>query len=422
MSTVPRIRSTVAVAATAACAATLSIGALAAGATSATAATPTYRAFGGGAYGSTASVGTVRSGATAAVPLCTTKIGASNSDTTAAVTLPRIGTIGAVSTNVHSTGTIGATIASIATTSTASTTLLGGLVSASAIGTRSTVSHSAAAGYATKGGATFTGLRIGGTPIATRPSIDQTVNLPGVGKVVLNHQSRDTRYGGLSLTVTAMRVYLIAGNSLGLPAGSVVVGHAQASLHLPTRHLAYGNAYGTTAQVGTTVTSGRTAPVYLPCGGSNGVTQTNTTASASQAGVLSTGVISSSSRSADTATSTTARTHSHISNVSLLGGAVKLSGVTAQSTATRTSSGISLTSAGTTVTGLTIRGQARSVTVRPNTKISIPGIGTLYLDRVVLTGQSIRVRAVELTLTQAYGKASNGTVITVGNTLAGVVK
>lgn len=421
MSTTPRARSSVAVAATAVCAATLSIGALAAGATSATAATPTYRAFGGGAYGSTASVGAVRSGATASVPLCTTAIGVSTSDKTAAVTLPRIGTIGAVSTNVRSTGTIGATVASIASTSTASTTLLGGMVGASAISTRSTVSHSAV-GYATKGSSTFTGLRIGGTLIATHPRIDQTVTLPGVGKVVLNHQSRDSRYGALSLTVTAMRVNLIAGNSLGLPAGSIVVGHAQASLHLPTRHLAYGNAYGTTAQVGTAVTSGRTAPVYLPCGGSNGVTQTNTTASAAQPGVFAVGLVSSSSRSADTATSTTARTHSHISNVSLLGGAVKLTGVTAQSTATRTSSGISLTSAGTTVTGLTIRGQARSVTVRPNTKISIAGIGTLYLDRVILTGQSIRVHAVELTLTQAYGKAANGTVITIGNTRAGVAK
>ncbi len=292
---------------------------------------------------------------------------------------------------------------------------------ASAITTQSTVSHSSA-GYATKGNSTFTGLRIGGVSITAHPSIDQTVNLPGIGKVVLNHQSRDTRYGGLSLAVTAMRVSLLAGNTLGLPAGSVVVGHAQASLHLPIRHLAYGNAYGTTAQVGTTLTSGRTAPVYLPCGGSNGVTQTNTTASASLPGVLSTGVISSSSRSADTATSTTARTHSHVANVSLLGGAIKLTGVTAQSTATRTSSGITLSSAGTTVAGLTIRGKARSVTIRPNTGISIAGIGTLYLDRVVLTSQSIRVHAVELDLTQAYGKASSGTVITVGATLAGVVK
>lgn len=420
MSSVPRTRSTVAVAATAVCAATLSVAALAVAASSASATTPTYRAFGGGAYGSTAAVGTVRSGATASVPLCTTKIGASASNKTAAVTLPGVGTIGAVTTNVRSTGS-GTSIASIATTSTASTTLLGGLIHASAITTQSTVSHSAA-GYATKGASTFTGLRIGGTAIATHPSIDQTVTLAGVGKVVLNHQSRDTRYGGLSLTVTAMQVTLLAGNTLHLPAGSVVVGHAQASLHLPTHHLAYGNAYGTTVQVGTAVTSGRTASVYLPCGGSNGVTQTNTTASATLSGVLAAGVVSSSGRSVDTATSTTASTHSHIANVSLLGGVIKLSGVTAQSTATRTASGITLTSAGTTVTGLSIQGHAHTVTVRPNTTISIAGIGTLYLDRVVLTSQSIRVNAVELDLTHAYGKAANGTVITVGATLAGVVK
>lgn len=387
--------------------------------TAAGAATAAKRpAFGGSAYGSAANLGSVvRSGKTAYVPLCTTATGASNANKTAAVHLPGVGTIGAVTTRVSS-AKAGGTVSSVTTTSTAGTSLLGGLVHARAITTRARVSLRGTT-YHRVGSSTLVGLTIAGHAVNNRPKVNTTITIPGIGRVILNKQATSTSQGQHTLTVVALQVVLKAGNVSAIPAGNIVVGHAFASLHAPTHHLAYGSAYGTKIQVGSTLASGATAPVYLPCGGSSGVTNTNNIAAARLPGVLSAGAVTSSARSSDTTTTTSAATASHIASVNLLGGAVKVRAITTQARATRHGSHLSLSSTGTKLVGLTVNGRALSVPA-PNTGRNIPGLGTLYFDRVSKTRTGIRVYALQLVLSESVGSVARGTVITIGAASAGV--
>ena len=393
-------------------------------AVSASAAGATTRAkrveFGGSAYGSTAALGSqVRSGKTAYSPMCTTTAGSSRVNRTAAVHLAGTGTIGAVTTKVSSVKK-GGTLSTVSTTRTGATSLLGGLVHVRAITTTARVSVTGGV-YTHSGSSTLAGLTIAGRSITANPKVGQTITIPAVGKVVLNQQASSGSNGLHSASVTALQVVLKVANLTALPAGNVVVGHANATLHAPTHYNAYGSAYGTRVQVGSTVDSGATAAVYLPCGGSSGATRKNSIAGTSLSGVLGVGAVTSSARSTDTSSATTANTVSHIASVNLLGGAVKVRGIVTAAHAVRHGSQLSLSSSGTRLVGLTVNGTARSV--RAGSRgLALPGLGTLYVDRVTKSRNGITVTGLQLVLSTAVGSAVKGTVITVGSATAGVRK
>jgi len=76
----------------------------------------------------------------------------------------------------------------------------------------------------------LTDVRIQGKSMPTHPKRNQTIALPGIGKVVLNHQTRSRSNGRLTVSVTAMRVIVGKHNSLHLPSGVIVLGQTMASV------------------------------------------------------------------------------------------------------------------------------------------------------------------------------------------------
>ena len=401
-------------------AAVLPLAALVAFAPAASAST-TYNTFGGQAYGSVVAVGgTATSGHTAYGTLCTTSLGVTHTKTTGSVNAGALGTIGAVTTKVYSTHS-GATVKSVATSQTAGATMLGGTLGLGLITTTAVMART---------GSTYTGTtstHIGGLTIAGVPvpvdatALDQSFSVvPGV-TLLINHQSSYTKYGAKVISVTGVRLTITSANLLGLGTGSVVIGVAVASLHLPTHHLPYGSASGTTIQLGSTLKSGPTSPVYLPCGGSSGATRSNTAATLSVPSALSVGAVDTHAKSTDSATETAARTWSTIDSAVVLGGVVRVSGITAQAKAVRKNHGpVFRTSAGTTIGKLKVNGHYLPVKVPENTKIAIPGVGTLYLYRVLKTSTGLHVIALELVLSQAMDGLAKGTAIIVGSARAGV--
>ena len=375
--------------------------------------------FIGSAYGSVATLGSlVHSGATSYVSECTPTVNTARTNKTAALPLPQLGNVGAVTTRVSSTRT-GRTVASVTTTKTAATSLLGGLVQAKAITTSARVSLTGAT-YASASSSTLLGLTVAGRPIKANPSRNQTIALPGLGRVVLNKQTTSVAATQHTAAVTALQLVLNPGTSAMLPAGTVVVGRANAGLHAPTYQRPYGSAYGSTVQVGNTAASGRTAAVYLPCGAGT-ATSSNTIASTHLAGVLSTGTVTSSANSTDTSKATSAATRSRIASVNLVNGIVKVHAVTTEAHATRTGSHLTLSSRGTSLAGLTIHGKAAVIPARTTSR-TIPGLGTLYFNRTSKTSTGISVTALQLVLSQPQGSIAKGTVITVGTATAGVRK
>lgn len=386
------------------------------------AATSTRSAMGGQAFGSTVRLGTLaRSDKTAYVPLCTTRFGVTRKDHSAAVHLPGVGRIGAVTTRMASRRTsVGPR--STAQSRTAATTLFAGVVQATVLTSRAVAERSDGRTRLT-GATTVVGLTIAGHAVSN-PVPNKTMTVPGIGTAIINQQTRSRRFGNPTIAVTALRIRVAKNNSNGLPAGQLVIGHSVASLHQPTHHQVRGAAWGTTVQVGKAVKSGRTAPVYLPCGGTSGQTRTrNATAAVLLPHALRSGDVSSQATSTDTARRTGATTRSHIARVSLVGGKVRARGITAQATAARLAGGqLERSARDTNILSLDVNGQNHPISRKPNTKYRLPGIGTLWIHRVIPSRNGLRVVALELILGRSMNGLQRGAVITAGTAEAAVLR
>lgn len=383
--------------------------------------TPTSIALGGGAYASTAAVGTLaQSGKTANLPMCTTAATYSGHNNVAALDLGQVGRVGAATTTVAAT-TSGTKRTSTVTAQTAGTSLLGGLVSASAITSKS-VAWKDSSGTHLAGSSTITGLRIAGLPVTVTSKPNQVITVPGVATVTLNAQGSANSYGSHAITTVGLRVVLLSGNRLHLPTGTVVVSVANASIHDATIRQAYGTAFASEVGILARATSGRTAAVYLPCGGTSGSVITNHTASVQVPGVLSVGAMSSSGQSTEsTKSGIVATTSSQAAGVKVLNGLVSIDAVTAKATATRNPSTLVTSSSGTHVVGLKINGKSVVVSTKENSKVDIAGVGTLWVNRVVRSGTQIQVFGVQLQLTKAYAGRPVGTYVSIASARSGIV-
>jgi hypothetical protein len=311
------------------------------------------------------------------------------SNHTAATTLPGLGSIGAQTTTVQSKKS-GSTESSITTASTAGTNLLNGLIQATSIVSRATVSHNST-GYHRIGTTSFVGLKVLGIPRSNNPAKNTTIQLPGIGKVVLNEQSTSASFGHYTMAVNGLHLTVNAVNTAGLPAGQLIISRPLSSLH-------------------------------SPCGGSNGVTRTNGISSTnSQAGAVTTGAAASTAKSTDTATATTATTTSGITGgINLLAGIVTADAATAKATTTRKGTTVTRSSSGTTIANLKIKGTPVTIPSGANRTVNIAGVGTLYLHRVINESSGLHVYALQLVLSSAQGALPSGAVLTVGSAQSGV--
>jgi hypothetical protein len=377
-------------------------------------------AFGGAAYGSSGHLGTLfNTGRSARVPLCTTRPGVTHTDHTQESTVSKVGTLGAVHTKTSSNSSKNS-IASISTARTAGTSLFAGQVTGTAFAVNAKASRSSS-GYGLAGTTTLTDVKIFGRSAPTHPSVNQTLALPGIGSVVLNKQTRSHRFGMAQISVVAVQLTVAGNNTMGLPAGKVVISSARASLHEPTHYRASGVAFGTTVVAGDQVRSGKTAPVYLPCGGTGGATGHNQTGAVTASG-LQASATHTTGRSVETASGTKARLTSRISGVNLLGGVVRARSLVSVASAARTNGHLTRSSAGTSIGSLTINGTSRSASAPANTKVSIPGVGTLWIHRVIRTAKGLQVYALQLVLNTDRSGLTKGTVISVAGSTVGIAK
>jgi hypothetical protein len=186
----------------------------------------------GSAYATSAHLGTqVRSDRSANLALCTSRVGVTRRNRTAGLDVPGVLQTGAITSRVvtrHRTGFRAHRIT--AQTHTARVVLLG-QIHARAIVARATSStrlHRRLVGRTV-----ILGLTLQGKNVPEHPKQNQTYALPGLGKMVLNHQVR-TRHGNrITITVTALRLVLSSGNKANLPPGVITIGHTVSSVRLP---------------------------------------------------------------------------------------------------------------------------------------------------------------------------------------------
>jgi len=230
--------------------------------------------------------------------------------------------------------------------------------------------------------------------------------LIGLGYVVLNEQTSTINSKQGQMVVNMIDIHItVAGNLLGLDVGTeIIVSSATSGMikaYAPA--IVTGGSYGTSV-ASTLINSSPTAPVSLPCFGTAGQTITNSVGNVNIAGVLTSGTVTDTGKSNLTNPYSTGQMTSQVEGLNLLSGLITANVIYSQVNATIADShGVFETGVG-SFTGLAVAGYpAINDSVPYNTQVSIAGLGTLYLKRVISNfpnPDSTEVRMIELVINQ----------------------
>jgi hypothetical protein len=379
--------------------------------------------FAGYAFGTEVNVAsTVESGRSALSTLgCTSQTGITHTNSVASVGLPGILTSGTVTTSVASQST-GTGIASTSSATTEGADLLGGLVTATAVQSVSTTSRDSHTRTfsISAAGTEFVGLTVAGVPITATPAPNTKIALPGVGYVELNQQSGSVFPASANLTVIGIHVVVTLSTPLAPVGTQIIVSDAHSSLGGPVSGLLDGRAYGASANVGNTIIAGPEFPEPLGCLGTHGVTRSNTGAAITIPGILTSGTVADTVEGVDNRTSVSAEVTSTVQGLNLLSGTVTATAVKADVTASGNPPTLVNKS---TFLDLTVAGfPGITGTPAPNTKLSLAGIGTLWLNRQIETTNSITVIMIQLIVKVANNPLGlqPGTVVNVAYASASI--
>ena len=379
--------------------------------------------FTASAFGTSVTVGSlVQSGRSALSTLgCTSATGITHTNTAVGV-----------NTGVLTSGTIDTTAASKTTptgaAATASSTiqhvsLLGGLVTADAVKSVSTTSHDTSTGTlsTSAAGTQFAHLSVLGLPIILNPAPNTKITLPGVGYVVLNQQFGHVTSTNADLTVIGIHIVVTLSTPLAKVGTNIIVSDASSGLGGPLSGLLTGGSYGAQANVlGTTVLAGKLFPQPLSCVGTGGVTKTNSGVALSIPSVLSSGTVTDTAEGIDTPSEVSATVTSTVEGLNLLAGLVTATGIKASVSAAGNPPTLTDNSQ---FVKLAVKGfPALSLNPAPNTKLSLLGLGTLWLHRVIKTSNQIQVIMVQLIVTVPGNPLGlkTGTMVNVASATVGV--
>lgn len=376
--------------------------------------------YAGNAYGTKVKIGsTVKSGPTANVTMgCTTIAGQTKQNNTATTSVPGLVSTGTTVNTLKSLAD-GSTSTMSASSDVQNVSLLAGLITLDALHAVSNTSWNGTS-FSSTGGTTFVNLRIAGKSITASPAPNTKINLAGLGYVVLNQQIKKAPKGKptQSFTVNAVHVVVNQQNVLGLKLGTdIIIGSATSTLNAPIAGVMNGAAYGTTASLLGLIKHGRTANQTLPCLGTDGAVLDNTTAGVSLPG-LNTGTVYSTAQGTVSASTMSARLTNTIQSINLAGGLVTVSAVHSAVKGDRPTGGAAnLVDDGSHFVNLHIDGfPAIDDSVAPNTKLELPGLGTLWLHRVLRPNDhTIEVRMIELQVTADGASLAKGTSIIVSS-------
>lgn len=291
---------------------------------------------------------------------------------------------------------------SIATAEVHDVDLLAGLISADEVLAVSSTTHNNAGFQTSAAGSTFVNLNVAGIPIIVTPEPNTTIDLLGFGRVVLNEQITTVKSTSVSLTVNMIHVFITQANVLNIPVGTeIIVSHAFSSLTSGVHGILGGEAYGTKATVLRVVTSGPSALVKMPCLGTRGRIKTNSIAQVLLPGVFEVGEVVSTAEGTVNSTSAVGELTSTVQGVAVLTDLVTATVVKADAHASKINGTLSFSDTSTFV-GLAVAGFPEiNDNVAPNTRLSIAGLGTLWLHRVIQKPNSIEIRMIELIVSES---------------------
>lgn len=367
------------------------------------------------AYGSQISlIGKLHSGPTALTSIgCSKLLNQTTTNSSLAIDAGAAGRVGAVETQIRTYPSY-AGVSDTSDSRVAGVNLLGGLITSDAIHASSTARATGTA-LSSFGSSSLLNLKIvGQPPINVAPAANTKIGLPGLGYVILNQQVESKAASHISRSVIALHVVVTNANALGLPLGSdIKVGYAAAGLARYVPGLVSGHAYGTEVFVGSAVRSGPTSLAANACLGGN---SKSTLASLTNVPGVSAGAVTSTANASIASTGLELRNTNTIANVNLFGGLITADGITtvAHIHGTVGAPSYQIDSIGSKFVNLKIAGVTLPVTVKPNTVISVPGLGSVTLYRTTVYPSTIGVVSIQIVLSVPLSGLPIGTRIYVG--------
>ncbi len=320
-------------------------------------------------------------------------------------------TTGVINTTADGTEPVAGTLQSMATADVFDASLLitqlGGVITADEVKAVSTTTHDNSGFHTSADGSVLANLVVAGVPITVLPPPNTDIPLLGFGHVMLNEQITTIRSTSASFTVNMIHVFITQANVLNIPIGAqIIVSHASSGLTSGVQGTLDGVAYGTQATIAHLVTSGPSAKVTMGCLGTNGALKTKSIAQVQVPPLFSVGEVVDTALGTVNSTTVAGELTSTIQTVDVVSSLVTASLIKADAHASSTGGTLTFSDDGTMFVDLHVAGFPDiNDDVPPNTRLSIAGLGTLWLHRVIHTSNSIEVRMIEVIVTETniYG-------------------
>jgi len=320
-------------------------------------------------------------------------------------------TTGVINTTADGTEPVAGTLQAMATADVLDASLLitqlGGVITADEVKAVSTTTHDNSGFHTSADGSVLANLVVAGVPITVLPPPNTDIPLLGFGHVMLNEQITTIRSTSASFTVNMIHVFITQANVLNIPIGAqIIVSHASSGLTSGVQGTLDGVAYGTQATIAHLVTSGPSAKVTMGCLGTNGALKTKSIAQVQVPPLFSVGEVVDTALGTVNSTTAAGELTSTIQTVDVVSSLVTASLIKADAHASSTGGTLTFSDDGTMFVDLHVAGFPDiNDDVPPNTRLSIAGLGTLWLHRVIHTSNSIEVRMIEVIVTETniYG-------------------
>ncbi|HEY2166830.1 MAG TPA: choice-of-anchor P family protein [Jatrophihabitantaceae bacterium] len=373
--------------------------------------------------------GTVTSALTAASSIEGPRL-QTDTNSAASINVADLVQAGAVSTSTSSFAIPGG-VEVLSHARTAGVSLLGGAIKVDAVDTFATSTYIDGL-TSSDTFTTLVGLHVAGKKIPVNIPKNFQINIPNIARLILNVQYTVQQDGAVMTQGAGLYLSLLKPRGQNAIGAEVMLNPTYSAIQLvnPTlNHYVAGHAYGSriTAGVGQLVNiqSDPTAPISMPGGGTNGVTNYNTIAAADLAPLLQVGAVTTSATGTDTSSVLDATTTSEIAGLNLLNGLIKVDAikVTAHAHGTVNGSGAltsPFTDGSATLVNLIIAGKKISLNTSPNTVINVLNLGTITIDSIQSTSTAILVKALDIKISTAQAGLPVGAEIQLGVASASV--
>ncbi len=276
--------------------------------------------------------------------------------------------------------------------------LLNGVITADLIRAVSTTRRVGSLFEVSDEGTEFVDLRILGIPVIGEVEPNTRLDLLGFGYVTLNEQVASVTGSSSYLSINMIHVVIEVPNPLVDVGTEIVVSSALSKLRAGAGFLG-GAAFGTKVDILGTVSTGQLAKKVLPCSGTNGHVQQTALAEVNLWPAVVLGELVSTVQGSVGQTSVAAETTNTISGIDVLDGLITADVIQAKAQVWKSGQQVLLGTEGSSFVNLRVAGfPAIDDNVAPNTHLTIPGIGSLWLKRIVQHQDRITIRMIELTI------------------------